>query len=256
MPSYFEMLSNKATYPDGMELNLPNGEKTTFGEARGVLAARQSELDKQARALNVGKQELATVYAVLDSERLDLERKMGEFEAARASIRENTGDPEADLPPALAKRFSALESAFLDVKESIKKIKENEMGMAKTYMDDKWNREMEKAGVPEGTTREELLRLAVQEHLNDANGLPDLSKAVQRLNEPKVREKEIKEAEERGRQAAMKEMTMASLGRTEAFPTMRGPADEKPKKYKTISEAVEAAGQDENIIAALAAPTL
>lgn len=239
------------TIPDAAEVTAPNGEKISMGQVREGFVAKQRELAYREQELNKSRTELANVYSLLENEKVLIEAGKEEIRKAQATAKTDEDETRGGLLDPAFRRLEAHEKKVDELEKALKGLHKTNVEMADIYLDDVWDRAITKfrGEVPDGITRNDVLKYAMDHSIKDRRGLPDVEGVLAKIAEPKRIERMVKEAEERGAARRDQEMLMRSLGRPTGFqPTGEGKvAPGGSNKFSSLDEAFEAASKDAEV---------
>lgn len=239
--------------PDAAEVTAPNGDKISMGRVREGFLARQRELEYREQQLNQSRTELANVYSMLENEKVLVEAGKEEIRNARETLKTVSRDEDESrgglLDPAF-KRLEAHEKKVAELEANLKGLHKTNVEMADIYLDDIWERAIKnyKGEVPDGITRNDVLKYAMDHSIKDRRGLPDIDGVLSKIAEPKRIEKMVKEAEDRGAARRDQELLMKSLGSPTGFQSRdSGTVSGVGKKFGDLDEAFDAAAKDASV---------
>ncbi len=244
MATWQEILAGNAD----MEVSLSDGSKLKLSDLRSGLEEVNRKILEQK--WNEGQQALAAERARIESEGAQVREMYQRVLAAQEAAANQTARPAPNAEGVYD--YSKDEYAgpiWKDVQEQkaqIAQLAQAYQQMIASYA----QREVDRAltsikDIPEGLTKEQILRGAIENKLVDRWGLPDVEASFSRLTESQRTEKMKKEAEEAGYKKAMNEAGMGHIGRPSPVPVGGEPAP-KPK-FKDFTEAFNAARQDASL---------
>ena len=239
MANWLEMISDNAI-PNEAVMVAPNGEKITMGQVREGWLAQRGDYERKSREIKEAQKELANVYTILNEEKLAFEKRESELRTREAQL-----STLQDAGQGGSKAASALEQRIAQLEQGLNKANATNMEFADIWLDEKWNsvHAKFKEDLPDGVSRNDVLKFALQQGIKDRAGRVDLEAAASRIAEPKRRERDLKEAEERGAKRAREEMLLGSLGSPNSFQTREAP-DAKVSRFSNLDDAFAAAAKD------------
>jgi chromosome segregation ATPase len=255
---YFEMINDKSI-PDTAVLTAPNGKTILMGEAREGYFSRERELDKREAEVTKSRGQLADVYdkfmqerSTLDAAAEDLARQRESLAAAVARTGEEgdvSGNVNNLISPAM-KRIDELERKLNERAAKVDKLEKDMTSAISANLEERWDRDMESFGdeIPEGISRNDLVKHALAKHLSDKYGIPSVRQAAEDVLAPSRVEKKIVAAREEGARLAREEIALRGLGGPAGFQSVGIPGSEtKTRKFGSIAEGIEAAAKDASI---------
>jgi hypothetical protein len=264
-----QVIDNK-DLKDDMVVTLAGGQSIPLGDIRSLtkaqqkllsdkeanLVAREADLRKNLDTLQAAQAETAKLYADLQNQRGTVDDKS--HSPAKDAL--ETLESDAILGP-IAKAIRSQQAAIDKFnKESIEPVIKAQQDMAKAYVTHRIS-DMYRLTVPADkrstVTLESLLKVANDNGLKDAYGIPDVERAYLAVSTKPITEadlaKQLAEAKEAGRKEAMDQARLrvprpgigAVSGRPES--SFRPTIGENTTVSGALSEALAAAAKDSDI---------
>lgn len=256
---YFELINDKSI-PDAAMVTAPNGAKISMGEFREGYWARERELEKREKQIGESRNQLASVYdkmmqerSVLDAAAEDLSRQRESLAIAVSRAGEEDGGgserPNNLISPAM-KRLDELERKLEERTKKVDKLEKDLTTAISANLEERWDKEVAEFGteIPEGISRNDLVKHAMAKHLTDRHGIPSVKMAAEDVLQPSRMEKKIAAAREEGARMAKEEIALRGLGGPAGFQTIGAPGEAgEARKFGSIAEGIEAAAKDASI---------
>lgn len=278
------LFTNKKDFPDDFQITLANGAVVSVGDLReyntqtgGELArefkAREADLNKRAQTVDAATERVAHIITELQAGRLPAEAAELGITLPKGS-KSNNGGGGGDLDALgelandplikpILDRLTALQHTVDEFKSKDFATLQRSVGQASLAF---INRELGRTydtlpfkelgdKVDDSLSLQSLTRYAVENNLMTRDKLPDIQGAFDKVAGPKLIEKRLKEAEERGykrRDAEVaSEMPLPGSGGGRmnlGEPTGPKPIDTKGKRAEQIlSEQLAAAAKDKDL---------
>ena len=228
-----DMLTDRKTYSDDVEITAPNGEKVKLGDFREAFFAREAELNTKAgeiqanaKLLDAGRQELTKVYQEMSTREAALLAREAEFEKLQKSHGSDVANVYEDkyIKPLVdeLRTISEMNKALTARLETAEK---NQVAISRTGLERFWEmdfarikEDMGKDVFPEDLTSEKLAGYAWTNGFKTPDGQPDLRRAAKEIASPKLIEKARTEGKELGLKEAREDFDRrALLGSSSGF---------------------------------------
>lgn len=229
MPTFEEIVKDSQNFPDTLQWQLADGMVVSLGDIRNKIRAydqgftqKTQELAKQRQEMQRQQQELANAYSLFQQQVQEFQQsQQATANAPRQTAQNFTGDiwsepgeyfkPLVDWRNQLDGRIkdyeNRLQSIFDLARDSISWVADREVekdyAEAKQAFKDYWDENE--------LSREALTKYAHENKIVDKRGFPLVKSAAERYLSPKMREKELSEAEKRGYEKAAKERPNAPI---------------------------------------------
>lgn len=281
-PDFKNLFTNKKDFPDDFQITLANGAVVTMGDLReyndavgGDLAkefkAKEADLVKRSRTVEAATNRVAHIITELQNGRIpddaaELGIKLPAKRAAVAADDRNNSDPFAAyendpyVQPLLSemRRLQGVVDNFQ--KTQVEPLKRSLGEASLAFI----NRESQRVydalpfkelgdKVGDEFSLQNLMRYAVENNLMTRDKLPDIAESFNKLAGPKLTEKRLKDAEDRGykrRDAEIADglMMPGAGGRGLPEPTGPKPVETKGKRADQIlSEQLSNAAKDKEL---------
>lgn len=247
-------LAGGQTVPLGDIRSLTKAQQKLLSDKEANLAAREADLRKNLDTLQAAQAETARLYTELANQKKEPAEKV----ATKDPLEDLEHDPI--LGP-LAKAQRAQQAAFDEFKKSsLEPVIKAQQDMAKAYVTHRIS-DMYRLTVPADkrstVTLESLLKVANDNNLKDAYGIPDVERAYLAVSTKPITEadlaRQIAEAKEAGRKEAMDAARLrvprpgigAVSGRPES--SFKPTINDATTVSGALSEALAAAAKDSDI---------
>ena len=199
--AYADIFKDESTFPDSIEVTLPNGQKATLGEIRDLTRTQQKSLAGEMERLTKEREEVKG----LATQTADLYTKLQERDAAgpvkQAPPDDFDTDPWWEAP---RKRFKAVDDDLKAIKEQNKALQATLERAALIFADQRWEGQFDrvkdrlKAPKYADWTFEKVRDYAANNKIFDKWGFPAMDKAVEAITREDELERIKQEAFEKG----------------------------------------------------------
>lgn len=228
MPSFEEIVKDAENFPDNLQWQLADGLVVSLGDIRNKIRAydqgftqKTQEVAKQRQELQRQQQELANAYALFQQQAQEFQQAQQAAAANQRPAQQYTGDifsepgeyfkPLVDRYQTIEKQIkdyeNRLQSIFDLARDSISWVADREVEKdyeaAKQAFKDYWD--------DNELSRDTLTKYAHENKIVDKRGFPLVKSAAERYLSPKMRERELAEAEKKGYEKATKERPNAPI---------------------------------------------
>lgn len=263
MFDFKKLFADTNKYPDTMTFKIGDAE-VSLGDMRQYDAlydgALKTELQKQQAALEADKGKVNEASNKVAKMFVDLQQKEALLqEKMKQTQPQPNADPlaqYADDPvfKPVVSRMSAIEQKLQDslkaVDDKLQQLTQATAQMGTTMLGEKARIDFSALPTddpdrPKDLTLDSLYKLAVEQRIYDGNNLPDLRAAYDRLTAPARQARQIKEAEQKGREAAMREIQEGAM-----LPRPVSGLPPLPEGYKppvSMEDAFRQAGSDRDM---------
>lgn len=238
MPTFEEIVKNSEQFPDNLPWQLADGLTITLGDVRAKIRAydqgftqKTQDVARQRQELQRQQQELANAYASFQQQVQQFQAQQAQA-PAQAAQQQVVGDIFADP----GEYFKPLVDRLKGYDDRYKQFEERLNGIFDLARDSiTWvaDREIEKDYKSaqealkdyweDNLSREELTKYAHENKIVDKRGFPLVRDAAEKYLSPKMREKELAEAEKRGYEKAAKDHPMAPVYPRPGFAGQQSP---------------------------------
>lgn len=199
--AYTDIFKDESTFPDTLEVTLPNGNKATLGEIRELTRSQQRELAGQMELLTKERKEAQKIA----TDAADLMNKI-QSQPQLEPAKQTTPDDFATDPwwePA-RKAINPILDTLKEIQASQKAQQEAVARAASIWAQDRWKGQYErgkerlKGPKYADQTFEKVRDFAAQNKILDEYGFPDIGKAIESITREDEIERIKREAYENG----------------------------------------------------------
>jgi hypothetical protein len=246
---------NNPQIPNSQTFRIGN-EELTLGQIREAHVAREREISAREAGVLKSQREVADVFGLFNQEKVMLEAEKEDIRRQRQALEDvaklnSVSNPdETDDLTKVIRRLDAAEKKIEQREAENKKLATDFTEGAVVLMNALWDRDIDKYGkeIPEGVSKNDLVKMALDRgYVDPKTKIPNVGKAIEALLEPKRREAELKEAEERGAMKERERQAISSVGPSTSGFRLED-VNKGAKKFANLDEAVHAAASDPDIV--------
>ena len=240
--AYNDIFKNEATFPDALEVTLPNGDKATLGEIRELTRSQQKQLASDMEALTKERNEAKSIATAA----ADLMTKMqNQPEPVKQAVPDDF-DQDPWWEP-VRKKMSPIAEQLKAIEAGQKALQESVARAASIWAQDRWKGQYErgkerlKGPKYSDQTFEKVRDYAAEHKILDEYGFPALDKAIEAITREDQLESIRNEAYERGvREGAVKSRLASSARPSSAagVPKPEGVGLKADGNFQDLGDAV------------------